>query len=58
MILTEWEEFKALSADVFNQCMKRSFVIDGRRVFDESVRGSVDVYRGIGLGAKKPLLQD
>jgi UDPglucose 6-dehydrogenase len=58
MVLTEWEEFKALSAEVFNRCMKRSFVIDGRKVFDESVRGAVDIYRGIGLGAKRPFLQE
>jgi len=51
MILTEWDEFKSLPAEVFNRCMKRSFIIDGRRVFDPSIRGSVDLYRGIGLGA-------
>jgi hypothetical protein len=38
--------------------MKRSFVIDGRRIFDESVRGAVDIYRGIGRGAERPLLQE
>ena len=54
MILTEWEEFKSLSAEVFNRCMKRSFIIDGRRVFDPSLREAVDVYRGIGLGATGP----
>ena len=53
MILTEWEEFKSLYAEVFNRCMKKSFVIDGRRVFDESIRRSVDIYRGIGLGAER-----
>jgi UDPglucose 6-dehydrogenase len=52
MILTEWDEFKSLPADVFNRSMKRSFIIDGRRIFDESIRTSVDLYRGIGLGAK------
>jgi UDPglucose 6-dehydrogenase len=53
MILTEWDEFKSLPAEVFNRCMKRSFVIDGRRVFDQSIRGSVALYRGIGLGASR-----
>jgi UDPglucose 6-dehydrogenase len=53
MILTEWEEFKSLSADVFNRCMKRSFVIDGRRVFDPAIRESVSVYRAIGLGGRR-----
>jgi len=54
MVLTEWEEFRALTAEAFNRHMKRSFVIDGRRIFDESLRGSVDTYRGIGLGARRP----
>ncbi len=54
MILTEWEEFRTLSAEIFNRRMKRSFIIDGRRVFDESVRNAVAVYRGIGLGAQRP----
>jgi UDPglucose 6-dehydrogenase len=53
MILTEWDEFKSLPAEVFNRCMKRSFVIDGRRVFDQSIGGSVALYRGIGLGARR-----
>ena len=53
MILTEWDEFKSMPAEVFNRCMKRSFVIDGRRVFDQSIRGSVALYRGIGLGASR-----
>ncbi len=53
MVLTEWEEFRALTAEVFNRHMKRSFVIDGRRIFDQGLRDSVDTYRGIGLGARK-----
>jgi UDPglucose 6-dehydrogenase len=53
MILTEWDEFKSVPAEVFNQCMKRSFVIDGRRVFDPSIRKSVALYRAIGLGARR-----
>ncbi len=53
MVLTEWDEFKDLSADIFNRCMTRSVIIDGRRIFGESFRKSVDRYRGIGLGSKK-----
>ena len=53
LILTEWDEFKALTADLFNRCMKRSVVIDGRRIFDSSFRKSVARYRGIGLGVKR-----
>jgi UDPglucose 6-dehydrogenase len=54
MILTEWQEFKSLTVEVFNRCMKRSFIIDGRRVFDDGMRQAVDLYRGIGLGVTRP----
>ncbi len=50
IVLTEWDEFRNLTADIFNTCMKRSIVIDGRRIFDDSFRSEVAVYRGIGLG--------
>ena len=53
MILTEWDEFAEIPAEVFNRCMKRSVVIDGRRIFNETFRTSVTRYRGIGLGSKK-----
>jgi len=53
MILTEWEEFKALSPDLFNRCMNRSVVIDGRRIYGASFRKAVARYRGIGLGSRK-----
>jgi len=53
MVLTEWDEFRALTPEVFNRCMARSVVIDGRRIFDASFRKSVARYRGIGLGSKK-----
>jgi UDPglucose 6-dehydrogenase len=52
MILTEWDEFRELTSDIFNRCMKRSVIIDGRRIFDASFRAEVAVYRGIGLGNK------
>jgi UDPglucose 6-dehydrogenase len=50
IVLTEWDEFKELAADVFNNNMKRSVVIDGRRIYDKSFREQVEAYRGIGLG--------
>ncbi len=53
MIITEWDEFKNLSPDVFNRCMNRSVVIDGRRVCNEAFRKAVARYRGIGLGSRK-----
>ncbi|MEW6442878.1 MAG: UDP-glucose/GDP-mannose dehydrogenase family protein [bacterium] len=53
MILTEWDEFKELSPDVFNRCMRQPVVIDGRRVYDGSFRSAVGTYRGIGLGSSQ-----
>lgn len=50
IILTEWDEFKMITADTFNRCMKRSVLIDARRIYDSSLRSEVAVYRGIGLG--------
>ncbi len=50
VILTEWDEFKKLTADVFNRNMKKSVIIDGRRIYDAAFRAKVAVYRGIGLG--------
>lgn len=54
IILTEWDEFKKMSADIFNKAMKRSVIIDGRRIYNEAFRDKVAAYRGIGLG-KKPV---
>ena len=50
MILTEWDEFKSITADTFNKYMKRSVIVDGRRIYNTEMQNSVDVYRGIGLG--------
>ncbi len=50
IIITEWDEFKALKPEVFNENMKQSIIIDGRRIFDASFRKRVASYRGIGLG--------
>jgi UDPglucose 6-dehydrogenase len=50
IIITEWDEFKALKPEIFNENMKQSIIIDGRRIFDASFRERVAVYRGIGLG--------
>jgi UDPglucose 6-dehydrogenase len=51
IVLTEWDEFKKLTADTFNKLMKRSVVIDGRRIYDGDFRDKVAAYRGIGLGS-------
>jgi len=51
ILLTEWEEFRKLSPEVFNRCMKRSVIVDGRRIWDEEFRKKVAAYRGIGLGS-------
>jgi UDPglucose 6-dehydrogenase len=53
MILTEWEEFKSITPDMFNNHMKRSIIIDGRRVYDSDMQNLVSRYRGIGLGSNR-----
>ena len=53
IVVTEWDEFKKLTADVFNMNMKRSVIIDARRIFDADFRKEVVVYKGIGLGEER-----
>jgi len=53
LVLTEWDEFRKLPAELFNRTMKHSLVIDGRRIYGEDFRRSVARYRGIGLGSRK-----
>jgi UDPglucose 6-dehydrogenase len=52
LILTEWDEFKSITPDTFNTYMKRSVIVDGRRIYNTEMQNSVDVYRGIGLGSR------
>lgn len=52
IVMTEWDEFKKLTPEVFNRLMKRSVIIDGRRIYNAAFRKKVAVYRGIGLGGK------
>ncbi|MGB7064379.1 MAG: nucleotide sugar dehydrogenase, partial [Syntrophobacteria bacterium] len=53
MILTEWEEFKSITPSMFNKYMKRSVIIDGRRIYNSDMHNLVDRYRGIGLGSNR-----
>jgi len=50
MLVTEWDEFEKLGPEVFNNLMKTSFVIDGRRIYDKEFQEKIQKYRGIGLG--------
>ena len=52
ILLTEWEEFRKMKPEVFNRNMKKSVIVDGRRIWDEGFRKKVAAYRGIGLGTK------
>jgi UDPglucose 6-dehydrogenase len=53
MILTEWEEFESITPSMFNKYMKRSVIIDGRRMYNSDMHKLVDRYRGIGLGSNR-----
>ncbi len=50
IVVTEWDEFKKLGAETFNRLMKRSVIIDGRRIYDAAFRPKVAAYCGVGLG--------
>ena len=52
IVVTEWDEFKKLGAETFNRLMKRSVIIDGRRIYNAAFRAKVSSYCGIGLGTK------
>ncbi len=55
IVVTEWDEFRSISASTFFREMRTPFVIDGRRVYDadEFLRAGVR-FTAIGLGARKP----
>ena len=50
LILTEWDEFRKLTPEFFRKNMKKSVIVDGRRIYDGTFRAKVSAYRGIGLG--------
>ncbi len=49
IIVTEWDEFKKLRPTDFKTNMKRSLIIDGRRLYDPKEFSSIE-YITIGLG--------
>ena len=53
IIVTEWDEFRELTAETFSRLMKQAIVIDGRRVISPSERDKLFSYRGVGLGTPK-----
>ena len=52
VILTDWPEYKALTAETFKKYLKHPIVIDGRRIYDphEFYRAGIRYY-GVGYGA-------
>ena len=50
VVLTEWEEFRKLTPALFNRLMKKSVIIDARRLYGAAFGSKVAAYRGIGLG--------
>jgi len=51
IIVTEWEEFRKLEPDDFVRQMKSPLVIDGRRIFDQTLFGRRLNFIGMGLSA-------
>ncbi len=54
IVVTEWDEFRSISARTFLKEMRTPFVIDGRRVYDaaEFFRAGVR-FAAIGLGPRE-----
>jgi UDPglucose 6-dehydrogenase len=51
IIVTEWDEFKKLTAEDFNRNMRRPIVIDGRRIHNASEFSKKLQFEAIGLGS-------
>jgi UDPglucose 6-dehydrogenase len=49
LVVTEWEEFKALDLEKVKSLMRRPVVVDGRNLYDpDAMRELGFVYRGVG----------
>jgi len=49
LVVTDWEEFKALDLEQVKTLMRRPVIVDGRNIFDPSrMRELGFVYRGVG----------
>ena len=48
ILVTEWDEYKSLSPEVFIKYMKTPILIDGRRVFDSPTFSRALRYVAIG----------
>jgi UDPglucose 6-dehydrogenase len=52
VIVTEWDELRALASEEVRQAMRRPLIVDGRNLLDpEQVRSTGFVYEGIGRAA-------
>jgi len=52
IVVTEWEEFKALTPEMLKSEMKRPVLVDGRRMYDPERFAGV-AYAAIGLGTEQ-----
>jgi UDPglucose 6-dehydrogenase len=49
LVVTEWDEFKALDLDRIKRLMRRPVIVDGRNIYDpDAMRELGFVYRGVG----------
>jgi len=53
LIVTEWEEFKKLTPEIFIKHMKIPAIVDGRRIYDAKTFSNRLRFAAIGLGEKK-----
>ena len=55
VIVTEWDELRALASPEFREAMRRPLIVDGRNLLDpEQARALGFVYEGIGRAASAP----
>ncbi len=50
IILTEWNEFKKLKPEVYNELMKKPVIVDGRRIYDPNEFEDETMFKAIGRG--------
>ncbi|MFX1255216.1 MAG: UDP-glucose dehydrogenase family protein [Promethearchaeota archaeon] len=50
ILVTEWDEFKALKPENFIKHMKNPLLVDGRRIYDPKIFSTKMKFKAIGLG--------
>ncbi|MHC1591833.1 MAG: UDP-glucose dehydrogenase family protein [Candidatus Helarchaeales archaeon] len=49
-IVTEWDEYKKITPEMYVELMRDPFILDGRRIYDKTKYSKMLRYKAIGLG--------